>query len=142
MLRVDGAEPAAGRMVLRGLARRCPLCGAGHLFRHWLVMEDRCPGCGHLFQRRLEDGFFLGAYMINLTFALVVLAAVLFLDVAREARLVHVPFWVVAALGAFGAVGIPLIGYPFSKTTWSAIDLAMHPPDVVERADAAAHHSA
>lgn len=140
MLAVVEANPTVGRMVRRGLTKRCPLCGAGRLFRGWLVMEERCPGCGHLFQRRLEDGFFLGAYMINLTFTLTTLAAVLFLDVAREAAFVHVPFLVVPVLGLVAAVVVPLLGYPFSKTTWSAIDLAMHPPDIVERADAAAHH--
>ncbi len=140
MLDVDDAAPTPARMLVRGLTRRCPLCGARHLFHRWLAMEERCPGCGHLFQRRLEDGFFLGAYMMNLTFTFVTLAVVLFLDVAREAKFVHLPFWAIPALGLLSAIGVPLVGYPFSKTTWSAIDLAMHPPDIVERADAAAHH--
>lgn len=133
-------EPTATRMVLRGAVKHCPLCGHGRLFRRWFLMAVRCPGCGHLFERRAEEGFFLGAYMINLGFTLVALAAVLFVDVAREARAVSFPGWALLLLAVGAAVVVPLVGYPFSKTLWSGIDMAMHPPDIVERADAAAHH--
>src|SRR5438046_2737182 len=55
--------PSFGRMLWRGVTRRCPRCGAGHLFSRWFRMADRCPRCGHRFQR--EEGFQLGAYVIN-----------------------------------------------------------------------------
>ena len=31
----------------RGLARRCPECGEGHLFRGYLKVDPRCEACGH-----------------------------------------------------------------------------------------------
>ncbi len=31
----------------RGLARRCPNCGEGHLFRGYLQVDPRCEACGH-----------------------------------------------------------------------------------------------
>ena len=31
----------------RGLARRCPNCGEGHLFRGYLKVEPCCEACGH-----------------------------------------------------------------------------------------------
>ena len=31
----------------RGLLRRCPNCGEGHLFRGYLKVEPRCQACGH-----------------------------------------------------------------------------------------------
>ena len=54
-------------MLGRALLKRCPLCGAGKLFTGWFRMKERCPGCGYLFER--EEGFFLGAYVINLGIA-------------------------------------------------------------------------
>ena len=34
---------------------------------------------------------------------------------------------------------LPVITYPFAKTTWTAIDLAARPLEPVEEADAAVH---
>jgi len=31
----------------RGLARRCPNCGEGHLFRGYLKVDPTCEACGH-----------------------------------------------------------------------------------------------
>ncbi len=31
----------------RGLARRCPNCGEGHLFRGYLKVDPVCEACGH-----------------------------------------------------------------------------------------------
>ncbi len=31
----------------RGLARRCPNCGEGRLFRGYLKVDPRCEACGH-----------------------------------------------------------------------------------------------
>jgi uncharacterized protein (DUF983 family) len=31
----------------RGLFRRCPNCGEGHLFHGYLKVEPRCEACGH-----------------------------------------------------------------------------------------------
>lgn len=131
--------PRPVRMLLRAAVRRCPLCGSGGLFRRWLSMEERCPGCGHRFERRPEDGFCLGSYVINLAFTFLALGAVLFLDIGREAGFVDIALWALVVIGVVAVVAVPLVGYPLSKTLWSALDLAARPPDVVEQADAAAH---
>ena len=60
----DAPRPTAWRMVGRGALRRCPRCGARHLFSSWFRMVERCPGCRLRFER--ESDFFLGAYVINL----------------------------------------------------------------------------
>jgi hypothetical protein len=52
-------------------------------------MVERCPGCGHRFERRPEEA-------------------------------------------SVATVVMPLLFYPFSKTIWCAIALAMHPPVVEE----------
>ena len=121
-------------MLRRGLAKRCPLCGSGGLFTGWFRMRERCPGCGYLFER--EEGFFLGAYVINLAIAegLVILLAVVptIVLLARNPDTDVVPILIA---GLVGAVVAPMAFYPFSKTIWTAFDLIMRPRSVYEPTD-------
>ena len=116
-------RPSVFRLVLRGLLRRCARCGSGRLFRRWFVMVDRCPRCDYKFER--EEGFFLGAYVINL--GVTQLAVVVYIAVSIVATLPDPPMLGLAVGGAAVALLTPLLAYPFSKTLWTSIDLAMHP---------------
>jgi uncharacterized protein (DUF983 family) len=131
------ALPAPGRMLRRGLTKRCPLCGSGHLFDGWFRMKERCPGCGYKFER--EEGFFLGAYTINLAIAegLLLILAVIPLIVLLNAN-PGMSYGPILVIGLVAAVLAPLIFYPFSRTIWSAIDLVLRPPDRSEPSDR--HH--
>lgn len=126
--------PSAARMLARGLVKHCPLCGSGHLFTGWFRMRERCPGCGHRFER--EEGWFFGAYVVNLGIAegllllLGIVPCIVLLAADPDASLV--PFFVG---GAIAAVGAPLVFYPFSRTMWAAIDLLMRPVDATEPTD-------
>ncbi len=121
-------------MIGRGLVKRCALCGSGGLFTGWFKMVDRCPRCGHRFER--EEGFFLGAYVINLgiTEGLVLAAGVIpcivLLATTPGANVVPL---LVAALAV--AVVAPLVFYPYSRTLWSAIDLIIRPVEAREPRD-------
>jgi hypothetical protein len=89
-------------------------------------MIPKCPRCGLVLER--EEGAFLGSLAIN--YSVTGLALIAYLIVVLILTLPSPP---VAALTA-GAVGIaivlPLVVYPFAKTTWAAIDLLLHPlPD-------------
>ena len=86
-------------------------------------MVERCPRCDYKFER--EEGFFLGAYVISL--GVTQLAVVAYIAVAIVATLPDPPLLVLSVGGAAVAVLTPLLAYPFSKTLWTAIDLAMHP---------------
>lgn len=123
-------------MLARGLAKRCPLCGGGRLFRRWFTMRERCPRCGHRFDR--DEGFFLGAYVVNLAVVeglLLVGVFVVFIAVsARDPDVPGAPF--IAAGAGLGVLG-PLVFYPFSKTIWAAIDLILRPAGVREPTDRA-----
>ena len=134
---VEVASPS--RMVLRGMVGRCPLCSGRGLFTHWFVLAERCPTCGHRFERKPEEGFFLGAYTLNLGLVLVLLCIDLFAFGLATGDLLAVPPWTLVVGATAIAVVVPLLGYPASKTTWSAIDLAMHPQEPVEQAEALAH---
>ena len=60
----------------------------------------------------------------------------LFYASANDGDVSYVPALVVCVLTA---IVMPLVTYPFAKTGWAAIDLAMRPLDPVEEADAALH---
>lgn len=110
-------------LLLRGLLRRCPNCGGGKLFRRFWTMKERCPTCGMRFER--EEGFFLGAYVVNFGLVLILLALFTILGV-----IVTLPDPPVLALTIIGMVGSAVVAigfYPNSRTFWSAIDLMMTP---------------
>jgi len=124
-------------MLRRGLTKRCPLCGSGHLFDRWFKMKERCPRCDYKFER--EEGFFLGAYTVNLAVseALLLLLAIgpliFLLGTNRDVNI-----WPIVVIGLTAAILAPLVFYPFSRTIWSAIDLVLRPPDRTEPSDR--HH--
>ena len=86
-------------------------------------MVERCPRCDYKFER--EEGFFLGAYVVNL--GITQLAVVAYIGLSIVLTLPDPPLIPLAAGGAVVAVLTPLIAYPFSKTFWTGIDLVMHP---------------
>ena len=128
---------APGRMLRRGLAKRCPICGSGHLFEGWFRMKERCPRCGYKFER--EEGFFLGAYTINLAIAegLLLILAIIPLIALLNAN-PDVSVVPILVIGLVAAIAAPVVFYPFSRTIWSAIDIVLRPPDRSEPADR--HH--
>ena len=118
-------------MLWRGARKHCPVCGGGKLFSRWLNMQERCPTCGFKFER--EEGFFLGAFVVNVAVTEACLLVCLVAGVALT--LPDPPVLKLAVAGVTAAVLVPVLGYPFSKTLWSAIDLAMHPLETWEEAE-------
>ncbi|MDQ4097160.1 MAG: DUF983 domain-containing protein [Actinomycetota bacterium] len=121
-------------MLWRGVTKRCPVCGSGGLFERWFRMKEWCPRCGYRFER--EEGFFLGAIVVNLAvaealMALLCIVPVIYLSATRpEASL-----WPVIAGGIVAAVVAPLFFYPFSKTIWVALELMLRPAGSHEPTD-------
>jgi uncharacterized protein (DUF983 family) len=115
-------------MLVRGLTRACPACGARGLFRRVFVMVDDCPRC-HLHFERIE-GHWLGAVGINT----IVSFAVLFVTLGVSLYLGHPEFPIVPliAVNLAVAVVVPLAFYGSSKTLWTAIDVAMRPLEAHE----------
>jgi uncharacterized protein (DUF983 family) len=133
-IEMAAAAPSPGRMLRRAAMKHCPACGAGRLFSGWFRMADRCPGCGYQFAR--EEGFFLGAYVMNLAIAqglvmvLAVIPTIVMLNANPDASLV--PIFVAGLLGAALA---PPFFYPWSKALWVAIELSLRPIDEAEPSD-------
>ncbi len=123
------------RRLWRGLAGRCPNCGAGGLF-HRLTMADTCPGCGLRFER--VEGQWIGAVAINLVVTELLFGAVLV--GWAVAAWPDVPWLWVGVVGPLVSGLFPVLFYNRSKTIWVAIDLAMRPMESREQADAMGHH--
>ncbi|HEY8485297.1 MAG TPA: DUF983 domain-containing protein [Longimicrobiales bacterium] len=119
----------AVRYLRRALKLRCPHCGVGRMFSSWLGMRERCTVCGLRFDRG-ESDHFIGAYLINLIVAeLLVVAGLLLLAAVTWP---DVPWDFLTYALAVLIVPAPFITYPFSKAVWLAIDVTFRP---VERAD-------
>jgi uncharacterized protein (DUF983 family) len=110
------------RLLARGLALHCPVCGGGRLFHHWFIMRERCPRCGFRLER--IEGHWLGALGIN---TIVSFGAVLTAVVAGFLATYPGPAAPAIAAVVATALVVPLAFFPVSKTLWSAIDLAMRP---------------
>lgn len=116
---------SAVSLLGRALTRRCPYCGAGHIFQGWFALRDRCPTCGTKFER--EEGYFLGAYAINLIVAEIVgLGTAMILIFGTRLR--HADLIWQEVVAVILAVGLPVVFFPFSRTLWMALDLRLHPP--------------
>ena len=135
----SAVEPTVGTMLRRGIVRHCPNCGSGHLFRHWFRMVDRCPRCGIRFER--EAGFFLGAFVINFGVGEGLIAVLLFVFIVLESTNSHVSTTTFIVVAIVLSIIAALFFYPFSKTIWAALDLAMNRPGP-EELEEAAHHAA
>ena len=109
-----------GRPVFRTLARgarlRCPACGGASVFQSPFRVRPECPACGAVFQR--EEGFFVGAIMINVvtTEAAVLATAGLWLlsSAGSDAALLPVLFAV--------ALLFPVAFYHHAWSLWLAGD--------------------
>jgi len=113
-------------LVRRGLVKRCPVCGSGDLFRHWVNMAEECPRCGLHFHR--SPGMWLGSWFINLCVDQAVI--VIGLVVAVAVTYPDLNLWALGLVGGLVAVGLPFLFFPFSRTIWTALDLIAHPLDL------------
>jgi uncharacterized protein (DUF983 family) len=49
-------QRAVGEAIIRGIRKRCPACGEGHIYRAYLKVNDACPACGEaLHHHRADD---------------------------------------------------------------------------------------
>lgn len=108
-------------IITRALRLRCPHCGGGGLFRHWVTMAQDCPHCGY----SLASGNRVGANLLNLVASEVTLFIAMAVIIVRTWPN---PPWTFLQFGAPTLMVIaPLVLYPFSKMLFIAFDLAMHP---------------
>lgn len=117
-------------MLRRGFLKRCPRCGGRHVYRTWFRMHERCPTCGMAFER--EEGFFVGAYLINFAIIEIALFVVIMAFIAVLSQNSDANVVPPLVIGGLLALVLPLVTYPWSRTIWSAIVLSMHPLELEE----------
>lgn len=135
-------RPSFFRLISRGLLRRCAHCGSRDaFFVTWFRHVPRCQTCGLNWQRN-ADGFMLGAAAMNAMFTLGSLIFVMLIGVLVTYP--EIATWPIIGVTGVVALVVGIGGYPISYTTWLAVDLAMHPLESDEIADAQRHveHSA
>jgi len=113
------------RMIARGFALRCPVCGGRGVVQRWFHIVDRCPTCDLRYLR--VEGHVIGYIGLNtiLTFSitfvsLIVTAVIMAPDIET------MPLVFAAVLPA---ALLPLLLFPSSRMMWTAIDLIMRPLD-------------
>ncbi|HEX8352784.1 MAG TPA: hypothetical protein VF611_07795 [Pyrinomonadaceae bacterium] len=104
-------------VLLRGARLRCPVCGRAPVFGSPFRVRHHCPACGALFQR--EEGFFVGAIMINVV-------------TTEAAVMATAGLWLLASAGGGGAALLtmlfavallfPVAFYHHAWSLWLAAD--------------------
>jgi hypothetical protein len=93
-------------------------------------MVESCPSCGLALNRK-ESGYSLGGFWLNLLFAELVTIT---LFVVTLLRTWPDPPWTLLQYGLPAlALLTPILFYPFSKTLFLALDLAVRPASREER---------
>ncbi len=110
----------------RAIIRRCPYCGSSGIYESYFALRERCPRCGVRFER--EEGYFLGAYALNLIVAeFLGLGLAIFLIFRTDLRHLSLIWQELIAVAL--AIAFPVVLFPFSRTVWIAMDLMFHPPE-------------
>lgn len=113
-----------GVLVGRALRLRCPNCGGHPVRASWMRRLPGCPVCGLRLDRG-ENDYFIGAYMLNLVAAELILAVGL---VSVLLATWPAPPWDAIQYGGVALMLLmPLVTYPFSELLWLAFDLAFRP---------------
>jgi uncharacterized protein (DUF983 family) len=103
-----------GQIMARGLANRCPNCGARSLFKEGTLFEvnPACGECGLKIER--DEGGFLGALSLNYGVTLIVFI----LPVMLLAIFGAFSFRTASIVGGIGAIGFPALLYRSSRSWW------------------------
>jgi len=104
-----------GVLIKRALARRCPLCGRGAIFRSHFRMNRECPNCHSIFWK--DPGESLGAMYVDYAVATVAfLVSWLALSIATSlSDLTQIV--VVCAIAAASVI----VFYPLSRSIWTVL---------------------
>jgi uncharacterized protein (DUF983 family) len=112
------------QLMTRALRLRCPHCGGPGIFASFFALKRHCPSCGLRLERG-EGDYFVGAYLFNL----IAVELILFVCVLGFVFFTwpNPPWDLITYVTAFLMLAGCVLCYPFAKTTWLAVDLAIRP---------------
>jgi uncharacterized protein (DUF983 family) len=105
------------------LRQRCPVCLEGPMFSGMFDMYERCPRCGHAFER--ETGFFQGAMYVSWALGVGLFATIAVLaDIFLAPHLGIIPAMAIAAVLYFPTV--PAL-YRYARVIWAHLNIGSLP---------------
>ena len=110
-----------GQAVRRGMAGRCPACGARGIFTGSVLMpdlKDACPSCGLTFAR--EEGYWVGAMIVIFALVEIVFGATLLFGILLTWP--DVPWTALLITGLVLNGVVPFLGYGWAKAIWLGLD--------------------
>jgi len=115
-------------LLKRILLVRCPRCGKGKLFRRWFTMYEQCPVCHLVYER--EEGFYTGAWAINLIISELLVAAFIVLVAIWAATHSGTPLIPLVIVGALFSVLLPFLFFHHSRSVWISMNYWLNPPEL------------
>jgi len=115
-------------LLKRILLVRCPRCGKGKLFRRGFTMYERCPVCHLIYER--EEGFYTGAWAINLIISELLVAAFIVLVAIWAATHPGTPLIPLVIVGTIFAVLLPFLFFRHSRSVWISMNYWLNPPEL------------
>lgn len=115
-------------LLKRILLVRCPRCGKGKLFRRWFTMYEQCPVCHLVYER--EEGFYTGAWAINLIISELLVAAFIVLVAIWAATHPGTPLIPLVIVGALFSVLLPFLFFHHSRSVWISMNYWLNPPEL------------
>lgn len=115
-------------LLKRILFVRCPRCGKGKLFRRWFTMYEHCPVCHLVYER--EEGFYTGAWAINLIISELLVAAFIVIVAIWAATHPGTPLIPLVIVGAIFSVLLPFLFFRHSRSVWISMNYWLNPPEL------------
>ena len=76
--RIHEMDSRLWKAVGRGVRRRCPNCGSGHLFSGWFTLRRDCPVCRLVYLRDAGDTWFFWIIMDRIPIAVGLILVIFF----------------------------------------------------------------
>lgn len=115
-------------LLKRILLVRCPRCGKGKLFRRWFTMYEHCPVCHLVYER--EEGFYTGAWAINLIISELLVAAFIVIVAIWAATHPGTPLIPLIIVGALFSILLPFLFFRHSRSVWISMNYWLNPPEL------------
>ncbi len=91
-------------------------------------MYERCPVCHLIYER--EEGFYTGAWAINLIISELLVAAFIVLVAIWAATHPGTPLIPLVIVGAIFSVLLPFLFFRHSRSVWISMNYWLNPPEL------------